>query len=341
MGEFDDIDARRETLERSLARGSADPFRLRIGKAGSGGLELRLEVSGKKWILPIRWTEHPTRQHYSDATDREERRHVYVAPEITEPLARDLREWQVNHADLNGRLFLVGEGLYVDREPREIKFRNPVSPTNFFTAKASRIVRFLLSERPTLWTQDELVARTQTSRGYVSRILKALAEEGYVEASRYSSGRQVSYQLKDFDRLLDAWAHEDAFPKRVRKVEYSLLASDPIEVAKRVRDALDGSPYYFTQWIAAWLRKPYTTPPVVSAYVPEDVLGRFELGRKVSSGGNLWLLVPEDRGVFQGNQKVEDFPLVCDPQIYLDLVGSGLRGPEAADALRQWEGFAK
>lgn len=340
MGEFDDIDARRETLERSLDRGSADPFRLRIGKAGAGGLELRLEPSGKKWILPIRWTEHPTRQHYSDVAEREERRHVYVAPEITEPLARDLREWQVNHADLNGRLFLVGEGLYVDREPREIKFRNPVSPTNFFTAKASRIVRFLLSERPTLWTQDELVACTQTSRGYVSRILGALADEGYVERSRYS-GRQVSYKLKDFDRLLDAWKREDEFPKRVRKVEYSLLASDPVEIAKRVRDALDGSPYYFTQWIAAWLRKPYTTPPVVSAYVSEDVLGRFELGRKVSSGGNLWLLVPEDRGVFQGAKPVDDFPLVCDVQIYLDLVGSGLRGPEAADALRQWEGFAK
>lgn len=75
--------------------------------------------------------------------------------------------------------------------------------------------------------------------------------------------------------------------------------------------------------------------------MPEDVLGRFELGRKVSSGGNLWLLVPEDRGVFQGNQSKDDFPLVCDVQIYLDLVGSGLRGPEAADALRQWEGFAK
>jgi len=52
-------------------------------------------------------------------------------------------------------------------------------------------------------------------------------------------------------------------------------------------------------------------------------------------------LVPEDRGVFQGNQLVDGFQLVCDVQIYLDLVGSGLRGPEAADALRQWEGFAK
>lgn len=340
MNVLDDIDARRAALERSLDLGNADPFRLRVGKNGSSGLELRLELSGSKWILPVRWTEHPTRQHFTDSTNREERSEVYVAPEITEPLARDLREWRVNHADLNGRLYLVGEGLYVDREPREIKFRNPVSPTNVFTAKASRIVRFLLAERKTLWTQDELVAYTQTSRGYVSRILGALVDEGYVEKSRYS-GRQASYRLKDFDRLLDAWAREDDFSKRVKRVEYSVLASDPIEIATQVKDMLEGSPFYFTQWIAAWLRKPYTTPPVVSVYVPEEVLSRFELGRKVSGGGNLWLLVPEDRGVFQGERYVDDFPLVCDPQIYLDLVGSGLRGPEAADALRQWEGFAK
>mgnify|MGYP005846373961 CR=1 FL=1 len=147
--------------------------------------------------------------------------------------------------------------------------------------------------------------------------------------------------MTDFDRLLDAWVREDDFQKRVRRVEYSVLASDPLEIAKQVRDTLEGSPFYFTQWIAAWLRKPYTTPPVVSVYVPEDTLSRFDLGRKVSGGGNLWLLVPEDTGVFQENRYVDDFPLVCDPQIYLDLVGSGLRGPEAADALRQWSGFAK
>jgi len=56
---------------------------------------------------------------------------------------------------------------------------------------------------------------------------------------------------------------------------------------------------------------------------------------RAKGGGNLWLLVPKDRGVFQG------LPIVSDPQIYLDLVGSGLRGPEAADALRQWEEFSK
>ena len=31
--------------------------------------------------------------------------------------------------------------------------------------------------------------------------------------------------------------------------------------------------------------------------------------------------------------------LVTDAQIYLDLKRTGLRGPEAAAALREWEGF--
>jgi hypothetical protein len=32
---------------------------------------------------------------------------------------------------------------------------------------------------------------------------------------------------------------------------------------------------------------------------------------------------------------------VCDAQIYIDLLQVGLRGPDAARALREWEGFRK
>lgn len=274
---------------------------------------------------------------------------IYVAADIAKPLAEDLRKWRVNHADLNGRLFLVGEGYYINREPLIAKYRNPVAEPSLFSAKASRIVRFLLAERKTLWTEGEIVGCTQgdivetteTSRGYVSRILGVLETEGYVERASYAGGRQALFRLKDFDRLLDAWVREDDFAKRVRRVEFSVLASDPVEIARQVRDALEGETFCFTQWMAAWLRKPYTTPPVVSVYVPEGAPSRIELGRKVSGGGNLWLLVPEDPGVFQLRQKEDGFPLVCDPQIYLDLAGAGLRGPEAAETLREWEGFAK
>lgn len=345
-----DIEGKRLALEGALDLESVRPASLRVCEASGGELEVRLEIPGVvKWTFPVVWSDYPSRRVFAfgggagfalEEGRRSRPDGIYVAADIAKPLAVDLRKWGVNHADLNGRLFLAGNGFYISREPLISTHRNPVTEPGLFTAKASRIVRSLLAERDKLWTQDGLVSATQTSRGYVSRILQALVNEAYVEKIE-GDGRQFHYRLSEFDRLLDAWVREDKFSKRVKRIEYSMLAGNPLEIASQVRDALDGSPYYFTQWIAAWLRKPYTTPPVVSVYVSSAVASRFSLGRKVSGGGNLWLLVPEDSGVFQGNRYVEEFPLVADPQIYLDLAGVGLRGPEAAEALRNWEGFAR
>jgi hypothetical protein len=51
--------------------------------------------------------------------------------------------------------------------------------------------------------------------------------------------------------------------------------------------------------------------------------------------------VPRDEGVFQTVRHVDGVPIVCDVQIYLDLLQVGLRGPDQAKALREWEGFCK
>lgn len=345
-----EVESRGQALERALNLEPLHPLSpARVGKSTKDGLEVRLDAfGGQKHILPVIWSDSPSRKTFADYEERISNdgfspglnfKKIYVAANIPDPLAADLRRWQVNHADLNGRLFLLLDGLYINRSPLISKHRNPVAETSLFTAKASRIPRLLLSARKKIWTQDELVDQSKTSRGYVSRLLKVLANEGYVTINP-SSGRQVFYQLKDFDRLLDAWVQADEANKRIKRVEYSILASGPADVARLVRDALDGTTYCFTQWIAAWLRKPYTTPPVVSAYVTDAHVERFSLGREVSSGGNLWLLVPEDPGVFQGGQIADGFSLASDAQIYLDLINAGLRGPEAAQALRSWEGFA-
>jgi hypothetical protein len=45
--------------------------------------------------------------------------------------------------------------------------------------------------------------------------------------------------------------------------------------------------------------------------------------------------------VFRETQRVGEFTLACDVQIYLDLLRVGLRGPEQAKALREWSGFLK
>jgi hypothetical protein len=40
-------------------------------------------------------------------------------------------------------------------------------------------------------------------------------------------------------------------------------------------------------------------------------------------------------------QTRNNLTLVSDAQIYLDLQRTGLRGPDAAAALREWEGFCR
>jgi hypothetical protein len=91
--------------------------------------------------------------------------------------------------------------------------------------------------------------------------------------------------------------------------EYSVLLSDPLELAQRLKEALHDEPPVFTQWFAGWLRHPHTTPVVVTAYVkkfPDDALIREKLpGRRVSSGrGGLRLVLPKDEGVLHPSQTV-------------------------------------
>lgn len=181
--------------------------------------------------------------------------------------------------------------------------------------------------------------RTGLSKGLVSRLSRHLIEQGLL------AQKERTLQVKQWDGLLDAWAAQDDWRKRTTLHQYSLLESDLETIARRLLKIFPaGESLVFTQWFAANLRHPYTIAPVVSAYVtkfPDERIER-ELGaRRVTDGGTLWLVAPKDDGVFRETQKVGEFTLVCDAQIYLDLVRAGLRGPEQAQALREWNGFGR
>jgi hypothetical protein len=314
-------------------------FSIRTGAISNHETELRLEALGKKSILLIVPRLNPSRKLLSQ---RPELGDIVVCPQIPDLLAEDLRREGINHADLNGRLFIKAPFFLLDRNPKTKRYRNPSSPPKLFTLKTSRLIRALLSHRETTWTQEVLAERTQVSRTLISLALAALIDEEFV--TLVSSGnrhRAATYRLKAFDPLLDAWRAADRWDKRVVIHQYSLLTNDLGELARTVRDGLGADQVCFTQWWAAHLRHPYTTPPLVSAYVKSKRLLDLPLGRKVTSGGNLWLLTPTDEGVFQETQVVDGFTLVSDIQIYLDLLAVSQRGPEQATELRKWEGFAR
>jgi len=75
--------------------------------------------------------------------------------------------------------------------------------------------------------------------------------------------------------------------------------------------------------------------------VPDNAaLERLGL-RPVRDAGKVCLFSAADEGIFQETRIVDGLPLVSDAQIFLDLQKTGLRGPEAAAALRDWDGFCR
>ena len=320
-------------------------FSVRAGAVDSPEPELRLEAAGQKLILLVLPRLNPSRKlfrHRPEPAKGVSRPSILVCPHIPDLLAEDLKQEGINHADLNGRLFILTPGFVVDREPKGSRYRNPGSEVKLFTLKTSRLIRALLAQRDEVWTQEALTSRTKVSKALTSLALADLIEEEYV--TKLSGGNRhkaATYRLNDFDRLLDAWQAADQWSKRVSIQQYSALTGNLVELAETARDALGAENVLFTQWFAAHLRHPYTTPPLVSAYLKKKPPVEITWARPVNNGGNLWLITPKDEGVFQETQAVNGFNLVSDIQIYLDLLQVSQRGPEQAQALREWEGFAK
>ncbi len=302
---------------------------------------LELELDGRRFGFDVEFVQTPTARNTNRLAERDGGRPgLLIAPHLSETLAGQCRERGLNYLDLNGRLWLRAKGLLVERQPwASQRVRPALTPPDLFSAKSSRLARALLSHPGRTWSQGELVARTGLSAGLVSRLVRHLVNEGLLGQD------QRVLLVTRADALLDAWAARDDWARRTTVRQYSLLEPDLEAVARRLVKCLpaSGQPT-FTQWFAANLRHPYTTPPVVSAYVrelPDERVERALAARRVTDGGTLWLVVPEDDGVFRETQRVGEFTLACDAQVYLDLLPVGWRGPEQAKALRDWKGFGK
>ncbi len=267
---------------------------------------------------------------------------LLVAPELSQRVLELCHRKRLAAADLNGRTYIRVPGVLVDRRPLAgRKFRFHLEPRNVFVGKSARVIRTLLTDRDHTWRQSELVQRAKASSGLVSRIVQHLISQGFIQ-------KQTAREFRVFNplELIDAWVKADDLNRRTTITRYTTFGSSPLEIARQLHSwaAERSVPFAVTQWLAAALRHPYAEPVVASAYVarlPElPTLERLGL-RPVADAGKVWLFLPDDEGVFLETQTTQGLPLATDAQIYLDLQGTGLRGPDQANALRNWEGFCR
>ena len=96
-------------------------------------------------------------------------------------------------------------------------------------------------------------------------------------------------------------------------------------------------PHATTGLCAAWLLNRYASFRIVTFYIKsslsDDLLNTLGF-REESSGPNVWMVVPNDEGVFHGSNKVQGIHCVHPVQVYLDLFGHPERAREAAKNIR-------
>ncbi|MCH8513529.1 MAG: hypothetical protein LAT83_18020 [Kiritimatiellae bacterium] len=300
-----------------------------------------LEIDGITLDFAVEYKIYPGEQDLK-AVGGGRKQPLLVVPCLNDRLLQRCKDLKISVIDLNGQAWVRSKAVLIDRGPIEGRnYRYDLEPRNIFVGKSERIVRSLLTDRDREWTQAELCGLAEASSGLVSRVVTYLLKQGYVT----KTGTRT-FRLHESLNLLDDWARADQIDKRTRLKRYAGLSFDTYDCEMKIEEwAQKGSvDYAFTQWSAAWQRHPYTEPQICSAYVSRFPNQREleSLGfREVPEAGIIWLYVPEENNVFFEKHDPLGRFIVSDAQIYLDLQHTGLRGPDAGKALRDWEGFCR
>ena len=261
---------------------------------------------------------------------------VLVARFLGPAKREECKESGVNFIDLSGNVFIVHEGLYIERIgfpnlfPEERKGRRP------FSDKASLMLRVLLSnklsppDRDKAWGVRELSNFVNLDPGFVSRMARELEDRNYI--IRLNS----KIKLRKKKEILEDWVHDYNFRKN-KEYKYFCKAKNPEEIIEKIRklDIQESFNYAFSVHAGANLISPYSVFNQVHFYLKEeDDIDFFEKKlklRKVDKGENLIILMPfYKNSVFFDKQEVNGLWVVSDIQLYLDLYNYPVRGLEQA-----------
>ena len=243
--------------------------------------------------------------------------------------------------DLSGNTSISATGLYIQVIGRPNQFRRPGRPESAFGPKGSRIARWLLMNPSATIRQRALASATGLDEGYVSRVVRKLID------GRLAIRDDRGIEICDADLLLDTWNEEYRFDRHTL-IAGHIAAATGENLTRQVAHTLAERqvPYAATGLAAAWMWTKYAGFRLSTVYLkdaPSTELTTTLGFRDEPRGANIWLVVPNDEGVFYGATDVEGVRCVHPIQTILDLKAHPERSREAIDVLRRhlaWNGDA-
>lgn len=260
----------------------------------------------------------------------------FLSPRTRELLARE----DISYLDLTGNVRLVMQqpALFIDasgsdRRPRQ---RDGSSPAGLSGAKAWNIIRFLAEVEPPYGVMD-IEAATGISRGWVSRVLDGLADQGFIQREPRRPVESV-----DWPALLRA---------RGQSVELFRANTTRTYVARQgaraalevVQDSGLADDVVVTGSHAAVRIAPVAAPSLLSLYLaPGDPDVSFAdvaeaLGLlPADAGGDVALMKPSTGAPVEAVRRVDGLAMVNLPQLVVDSLGGVGRMPAEGEAVLAW-----
>jgi hypothetical protein len=260
----------------------------------------------------------------------------WVSPRMAELCAEHGWSW----FDLAGNHRLDVPGLlHLQHTGNEPVHARPRPTANLSTPEAGRVIRALLlpDHAGRRWTQREMQTHCQpnVSLGLVNKVVRHLRDEAFIDI-----GKDGGFRLCDPLKLLFAWRDAYRFDRHERRGYFTLSQGQKLRDALAGLEVRTGGFAAYAVFSAADFQAPHVRQPKTWLYVREQDISLFEElveAKRVDSGENLVVLIPDDDGVFYlgDGGTMGDNRLRCTNvvQTYVDLYHSGGRGEEAAEAL--------
>ena len=262
---------------------------------------------------------------------------IFIAPFISAKTGELLKKHDIGYLDFAGNCLVSFDGIHIEKKGNKNPFFTKRIFYSLYQAKASRVLRVLLSSPKDPWKLDRLAQEAEVSLGHAYNVKRELLDR------EWASAESDGLILTEPAELLKNWAKHYKYERNTIFSFYSL--QNPFSLERSLNDIckkLDIQ-YALSDFAGAARIAPFVRYHRVSSYVAgrvEEIARLLDL-KKVTSGENISLMLPYDNGVFYDNRIIQGIHVVSPLQLYLDLMGSSWRGTEAAELIYEKEISAK